>query len=49
VNLILNKLIDDDIITPNKKPRIVEPLIETVSEVDNAKFKTMKSIGLDIE
>jgi hypothetical protein len=49
VNVILKKLIDDNIISSNNKPRVVDSLIETVSEEELASFKTLKSIDIDIE
>jgi hypothetical protein len=49
VNIILKKLIDDDIITQKNKYQITESLIETVSDEDLAYFKTLKSIDIDIE
>jgi Adenylylsulphate kinase len=49
VNVILKKLTDDNIISSNNKPRVVDSLIETVSEEELASFKTIKSIDIDIE
>jgi hypothetical protein len=49
VNVILKQLIDDNIISSNNKPRVVDSLIETVSEEELASFKTLKSIDIDIE
>ncbi len=49
VNIILNKLIDNDIITQKNKHQTTESLIESVSDEDLAYFKTLKSIDIDIE
>lgn len=49
VNVILKQLIDDNIISSNNKPRVVDSLIETVSEEELASFKTLKSIDIEIE
>lgn len=49
VNLILKKMVDDDVITPKYKRRMTESLIETFSDEDLAYFKTLKSFDIDIE
>ncbi len=49
VNVILKKLVDDQIISSNNKPRVVDSLIETVSEEELATFKNLKSLDIDIE
>ncbi len=49
VNVILKKLVDDQIISSNNKPPVVDSLIETVSEEELATFKNLKSLDIDIE
>ena len=49
VSVILKQLVDDEIISSNQKPRVVDSLIETVSEEEMANFKSLKSIDIDIE
>jgi hypothetical protein len=40
---------DDKIISSNQKPRVVDSMIESVSEEEMASFKTLKSIDIEIE
>lgn len=49
VSLILKTLNDDGIIESNTKPRVVESLVERLSEDELATFKTLKSIDIEVE
>ena len=49
VNVILKKLVDDKIVTSNTQPRVVDTLIETISEDERLTLNTLKSIDLSIE
>jgi 3'-phosphoadenosine 5'-phosphosulfate synthase len=49
VSLILKKLVDDQIITSNSAPHIVDSIIEEVSEADRVEFGKLKSLDIDVE
>jgi 3'-phosphoadenosine 5'-phosphosulfate synthase len=49
VNFVIKKMVDDGILESNSKPRVVESLVEEVSDEERKSFDSLKSIDVDVE
>lgn len=49
IKKVLKRMEDDGILESNTKPRVVESLIEEVSEEERKEFDGLKSIDIDRE